>query len=343
MRTAPPTIVRLRTVCGPNLTTAPVRGLLALALAVAAVAAGCGDDDHGSQSVDRFDAERAFADLEAQVEIGPRPSGSPGSREEVRFIADRLRDAGVRDVRVQRPYANVVGRIPGTEDDAIVLGAHHDTKNGVSPDFVGANDGASGVAVVLEIARALPDRVEGPSIHLALFDAEEARGDRPFSEDGTRGSRQYVRYAREAERLGGPVDASPPLPTIGSMILVDMVGDCDLQVPREAGSDPELYRSISIAAERVDGDPAPFVGTADAVLDDHIPFIEAGIPAVDLIDFTYGPGGTPGAFWHTPEDTLERVCPESLDAVGEAVLEILPGGQGSTSSEAATATEPGTG
>jgi glutaminyl-peptide cyclotransferase len=302
---------------------------LPLALALV-VLGGCGDDSSDSPA-DRFDADRAFADLEAQVEIGPRPSGSQGSREEVRFIVARLRDAGVQDVRVQRPYANVVATIPGTESDAILIGAHHDTKTGVSPDFIGANDGASGVAVVLEVARALPERVEGPSIHLALFDAEEARGNRPFEEDGTRGSRQYVRYALEADSRGAPVEGSPPLGEIESMILVDMVGDCDLQIPHEANSDQKLYRYISIAAERVDGDPAPFVGATTPILDDHIPFLEAGIPAVDLIDFTYG--GPSNQYWHTPADTLDKVCPESLDQVGEAVLEVLPGGPGSTSSE----------
>jgi glutaminyl-peptide cyclotransferase len=312
-------------------TTPRVVALVSLALA--ALGGGCGGEED-SPAADRFDADRAFADLEAQVEIGPRPSGSQGSREEVRLITDRLRDAGVQDVRVQRPYANVVGTIPGAESDAIVLGAHHDTKTGVSSDFVGANDGASGVAVVLELARALPDRVEGPSIHLALFDAEEARGDRSFEEDGTRGSRQYVRYAGQADGGGGPVQGSPPLRTIESMILVDMVGDCDLQIPREANSDQQLYRYISVAGERVDGDPAPFVGSRSPILDDHIPFVEAGIPAVDLIDFTFG--GPSNQYWHTPEDTIDKVCPESLDAVGEALLEILPAGAGSVSSEAAS-------
>jgi len=282
--------------------------------------AACGDG--GGDSADRFDADRAFEDLRTQVEIGSRPSGSAGGREEVRFIVDRLREAGVRDVRVQRPYANVVGAIPGTEDDSIVLGAHHDTKTGISPEFVGANDGASGVAVVLELARALPDRVEGPSVHLALFDAEEARGDRPFEQDGTRGSRQYVRYAREANRRGDPVQGSPPVEEIDSMLLVDMVGDCDLQIPREANSDRKGYRYIAIGAEQVDGDPAPFVGTTTPILDDHIPFLEAGVPAVDLIDFTYG--GPSNPYWHTTDDTLDHVCPESLDAVGEALLQILP-------------------
>jgi glutaminyl-peptide cyclotransferase len=311
----------------------------ALVLAVAAVALSSCGGDSDDPGADAFDAERAFDDLRAQVEIGPRPSGSEGGREEVRFIVDRLREAGVKDVRAQRPYANVVGTIPGTENDAIVLGAHHDTKTGISPEFVGANDGASGVAVVLELARVLPDRVEGPSIHLALFDAEEARGDRPFEEDGTRGSRQYVRYAREADRRGGSVQGSPPLRSIGSMILVDMVGDCDLQIPREQGSDQRLYRYISIAAERADGDPAPFVGTTTPILDDHIPFLQAGVTAVDLIDFTYG--GSSNTFWHTPEDTLEHVCPESLDAVGEALLQILPAAPGSAASDEASTTLEG--
>jgi glutaminyl-peptide cyclotransferase len=295
--------------------------VLCPALAAAAVVlAACGDG--GDDSADRFDADRAFEDLRTQVEIGPRPSGSGGGREEVRFIVDRLREAGVKDLRVQRPYANVVATIPGTENDSIVLGAHHDTKTGISPEFVGANDGASGVAVVLELARALPDRVDGPSVRLALFDAEEARGVRPFEQDGTRGSRQYVRYAREADRRGESVQGSPPLRMIGSMILLDMVGDCDLQIPREAGSDRDLYRDIAISSERADGDTAPFTGTTAPILDDHIPFLEAGVPAVDLIDFTYG--GESNPYWHTTDDTLEHVCPESLDAVGEAVLGILP-------------------
>ena len=254
------------------------------------------------------------------MDFGPRPAGSSANRRQARFIARRLREAGVGRVRVQRPHRNVVGVIPGSERDAILLGAHHDTKNGI-PGFVGANDGASGVAVVLELARALPRRVDGPSILFALFDAEEARGNRPFELDGTRGSRQYVRYARAAARSGRWVQGSPPLRRIGSMILFDLVGDCDLEIPREANSDRELYEHIAMQA----GSDSPFGGTTGPILDDHIPFVEAGVTAVDLIDFEYGPGPSPGAYWHTPEDTLDKVCPESLAAVGEPVLEILPG------------------
>jgi glutaminyl-peptide cyclotransferase len=295
---------------------------VACILVLAAALAGCGSDDDGSgdgeTSGGAFDAERAFDDLEAQVAIGQRPAGSPESRETAELIADRLREAGVRDVRIQRPHLNVIGRIPGDEGDGIVLGAHHDTKDDVGPGFEGANDGASGVAVVLELARALAPRVDGPSIHLALFDAEEARGDRDFLSDGLRGSGQYVEYA------GSSAQGTPPLREIGAMVLFDLVGDCSLQIPYEANSDRDLYEQFAQAARADDGDAAPFQGETDPVLDDHIPFARAGIPAVDLIDFTFGPGPPPGAYWHTPEDTLDKVCPESLDAVGEAALGALP-------------------
>ncbi|MGH2963746.1 MAG: M28 family metallopeptidase, partial [Solirubrobacterales bacterium] len=249
----------------------------------------------------------------------PRPAGSAANRRLVRVIAARLREAGVRGVAVQRPYRNVVGVIPGSEPGAVVVGAHHDTKDAI-PGFVGANDGASGVAVVLELARALPDRVEGPSIHLALFDAEEARGDRPFTEDGARGSDQYVRYSSAGGRQG-----APPLAEIEAMVLFDLVADCDLAIPREASSDPALYERFRDAALELDpgGDGEPFAGETDPILDDHIPFAEAGVPAVDLIDFAYGPGSRPGEWWHTTEDDLDRVCPESLAAVGRPALVAL--------------------
>ena len=234
------------------------------------------------------------------MEIGPRPSGSEGSAQEVELIRRELEAAGVEDVEVQRPYANVVGTIPGTEAGAVVVGAHHDTKDGI-PGFVGANDGASGVAVVLELARSLEAPVEGPSLHLALFDAEEARGSRPFAQDGTRGSEQYVRYARTGGKQG-----SPPLEEIQAMVLFDLVGDCDLEIPLEPSSDPRLYARFAEAAEEVDGDAQPFAGTTSAIGDDHVPFLEAGIPAVDLIDLAYGTGPAPGPYWHTAEDTSTR-------------------------------------
>src|SRR5262245_54135304 len=149
----------------PNLPR--VRGLAILA-AVAVLVAGCGEDRSTSTATSEgsFDADRAFADLEAQVAIGPRPSGSPANERTAKMLAAELRDAGVEDVQIQHPWRNVVGTIPGGEPGAIVLGAHFDTKD--IPGFVGANDGASGVAVVLELARALAGHNDGPSVRIAL-------------------------------------------------------------------------------------------------------------------------------------------------------------------------------
>lgn len=278
---------------------------------------GCGSSDDVAQARSKpafikaagdFNAERAFADLRRQVKIGPRPAGSAGGRREVRLIKRRLKAAGVKDVRVQRPWRNVVARIPGRSPGTMLVGAHHDTKDGI-PGFVGANDGASGVAVLLEIARVMPKRLPGRSLTLVFFDAEETRGDIPFLADGIRGSRQFVRYASEGGRQG-----SPRLGAMRGLYLLDMVGDCGLRIPRESHSSPGLYNRLRGPA---------FGGDTEGLSDDHIPFREAGIPAVDVIDFDYGPGPRPGAWWHTPQDTIGKVCPRSLEQVGKAVVRAL--------------------
>jgi Zn-dependent M28 family amino/carboxypeptidase len=290
------------------------RWIAAPIAALTLLVAGCGGDDEvccAPPDQGAFDADRAFADVREQVEIGPRPAGSPASRRLTEDLATKLRDAGAEDVSVQAPLRNVVGVLPGTEPGYIVIGAHHDTKNQI-PGFVGANDGASGVAVVLELARSLPRPFPGPSIAIALFDGEEARGSRPFEFDGKRGSTQYVELAERG------AEGSPPLDEIEAMVLFDMVGDCDLDVPYEPNSDQSLYELFSEA------DPDTFAGRTTPIGDDHEPFLERGVPAVDLIDFDFGPGPTPGAWWHTREDTIDKVCPESLDAIGEAALEALP-------------------
>ena len=278
-------------------------GLLALALG----AAGCGPSAGGASeaTVDRFDERRAFAELARQVALGPRPAGSAASRR----LAARLRRAlpAGRLERVPGGLRNVVGRLPargrGARAKAIVVAAHYDTKD--IPGFVGANDGASGTATVVELARALaarPAPAHRPEIRFVLFDGEESpRGSRDFLRDGLRGSRAYLAAHRRE---------------IGRVVLLDFVGDRDLSLPREAGSDPALWSRLRAAARRV-GVGAVFPPLSrGVVLDDHTPFTRAGIPAIDLIDFDY-------PYFHTVDDTLDKVSADSLDAVGEAVLELL--------------------
>ncbi len=299
--------------------------LVVLALTVLLALTGCAAEDASepfAPKVDRFDAERAMRDVRAQAAIGPRHSGSTGGIEEVELITRRLRAiSGVEGIAVQAPWQNVVARIPGSGEGSIVVGAHHDTKDDIPSPFEGANDGASGVAVVLELARALAidAPIRGSSIEFAFFDGEEARGDRPFTLDGARGSRQYL-----AQAVAGGGDGTPPVGDLRAMVLFDLVGDCELQLPREENSDAALYDAFAEAAVEVGGSAGPFTGVAPGVQDDHIPFAQAAIPAVDVIDFAFGPGEPPGEYWHTEHDTFDKVCSESLDVVGETAVVALP-------------------
>jgi glutaminyl-peptide cyclotransferase len=249
--------------------------------------------------VDRFDGAAAWRELRYEVGLGPRPSGSPTLVRLAGHLTARLPHA-------RRPtpgLQTVEGRLPG-RGPGILLAAHIDTKD--IPGFVGANDGASGAAVVLEVARALsrgPRPKGAPEVRFVLFDGEESpRGapDSAFTREGLRGSKAYA--------------ASRPRPA--AMVLLDMVGDRDLSIPREANSDARLWGRLRASAQAV-GTAGIFPDeTRSGILDDHIPFVQRGVPAIDLIDFTYPP-------WHTTGDDLSQVSERSLDAVGETVVELL--------------------
>jgi Zn-dependent M28 family amino/carboxypeptidase len=174
------------------------------------------------------------------------------------------------------------------------------------------------VAVELELARELAHGWRGPELDFAFFDAEESpgprNGPRKFVRSGDRGSGQYVRYARTGDQ------GTPPLSSIRAMVLFDLVGDCDLRIPLEANSDPTLYGLFAAAP----GADSVFTGRSGGVLDDHTPFERAGVPSVDLIDFDYGPGPAPGAYFHTAKDNVRHVCPLSLGSVGQAALSAIP-------------------
>jgi Zn-dependent M28 family amino/carboxypeptidase len=201
---------------------------------------------------------------------------------------------------------NVVATIPGVRPARIALGSHYDTKLFRQFRFVGANDGASSTAVLLELGRVLQTRMNPFTIELLFFDGEEAVVEWTGT-DNTYGSRHYVDTAQ----------TSGTLRSLKAFILLDMVGDRNLNVRRETGSTRWLTDLIWAAAKRR-GHGGAFIDQSFAVGgDDHYPFLAAGIPAVDIIDFDYPP-------WHTAGDTLDAVGARSLQVTGEVVLEALP-------------------
>jgi hypothetical protein len=250
-------------------------------------------------AVDRFDGAAAFRLLRRQVELGPRPAGSPASRRLARLLR-RIVPRG-RYQEVPGGLRNVIGTVRGREPGYVVVGAHYDTKD--IPGFVGANDGASGTAVVAQLARSI--RRPRHTVHFVFFDGEESpRGtpDSDFEEEGLRGSRV----------------AAPEFARARAMVLLDFVGDRDLSIPREDNSNRRLWARLRAAARRAGTLGAFPDRSAGAVLDDHLPFIRRGVPSIDLIDFDFD-------CWHRRCDNLSAVSRRSVDRVGETVHELLRG------------------
>lgn len=271
-----------------------------------------GDDDSANASnaakVDRFDERRAWRLLVKQVEqYGPRPAGSPASRRLAGELRTLLPRGRFEPLGQQHPgLRNVVGVVPGRKP-AIVVGAHYDTE--VDPaGHVGANDGAAGTAALVEIARTLrkAKRPAGaPEIRFVAFDGEEEPAgcaDADFADCGLRGSKAYVRAHR---------DERPR-----AMILLDYIAEKGTRIPREANSDIALWSRLRRSARRVGASRTFPEGVGPSLIDDHIPFVEAGVPAIDLIDFDY-------RYRDTVQDTPDKLSARSLDAVGETVADLL--------------------
>ena len=266
--------------------------------------AGRPGDSVPTPAVDRFDSAYAFALLERQVRrYGWRPAGSRALRRLAVDLRGRLPGGRFEPLGARRPgLRNIVGSIPGRRP-AILVGAHYDVE--ARPrGFVGANDGAAGTAAVVALARAIAaDPVPGGrEVRFVLFDGEEEKAGAadPFA-SGLRGSRAYAR------RHAGEV---------GEMVLLDYVAARGLRLPREGTSDRALWARLRQAAARVGVAGAFPDETGRAVYDDHTPFLDAGVPAVDLIDFEYP--------WRdTLQDDLDKVSPRSLDVAGEAVFALV--------------------
>jgi glutaminyl-peptide cyclotransferase len=254
-----------------------------------------------------FDGQRAYADVETQVAFGPRIPGSEGHARIQEWMQNELESAGWT-VEIQtsealgHPIENLVAR-RNADPPRIILGAHYDSRMFADSDpdpaqhqnFVpGANDGASGVGVLLELARSLPD--ETVPVWLVFFDAED--NGRIQGWDWILGSREFVKN----------IPVQP-----WAVIVVDMIGDADLNIYKERNSNPELTDEIWAVAQSLGYESKFIPEYKHSMLDDHTPFLEAGIPAVDIIDFDY-------PYWHTIQDTPDKVSAESLKVVGETLL-----------------------
>lgn len=264
-----------------------------------------------------FESQRAWEHLRQLVAIGPRPAGSPAIEQSRHYITQQLAAAGIsvteqawedRTPIGPMRMVNLVATIPaagsGAHADRLVIGGHYDTKRFREFRFVGANDGGSSAAFLIELARVLKARRNTLTIELLFLDGEEAVVEWEGN-DHTYGSRHYV---AEARRTG-------TLAAIKAFILVDMIGDRDLEIKRDMNSTPWLTDIIWSAADRLRLDA--FSPARTQVEDDHLPFIAAGVPSVDIIDLEY-------PAWHTPDDTLDAVSARSLQTVGDALLEALP-------------------
>jgi glutaminyl-peptide cyclotransferase len=281
--------------------------------------AACGDGRLLGAAERQFEGERAFRDLRHQVELGPRPSGSRGAAATRDWLRKELGEAGwnVREQRFQGiapggipvvDMVNLIAERPGREDRAIVFGTHYDTKR-MERRFVGANDGASGTAVLVELARALGPAPSRYTIRLLFFDGEEAFGEYITPQDGLYGSKAL---ADEMLRSG-------ELQNTRALINIDMIGDKDLNIGVDMNSDPELRELlIREGAELVDLDQTL------RLVDDHMPFKDKGLESVlGIIDFAYGSRSTPGPIWHTPADDLPAVSADSLNSVGRLLIRML--------------------
>lgn len=258
-----------------------------------------------------FDGQRAWQDVAYQVNLGPRIPGSPAHQQSVDWMVQELKKAGwsaeiQTGTMMGHPVQNVVAK-RGTGKPWLIFGAHYDSRMLADQDpdpakrtqaVPAANDGASGIAVLLEMARVLPANLQ-PQVWLVFFDAEDQGSIAGW--DWILGSRMF------ANSLSSSPDA---------VVVIDMIGDADLNIYKEKNSTPAIVQSIWDTAAQA-GYAQAFIPQAKySMEDDHTPFLQRGFPAADLIDFDY-------PYWHTTADTADKVSPASLKAVGDTLIKWI--------------------
>jgi len=274
-----------------------------------------------------FDGDRAMQYVKDIVKFGPRPVGSANHKKVEEFIHSHLKGDQVEDDNFTAdtpegkfPVHNIIAKYPGTKDGIIVIASHYDTNYPLrNTSYIGANDGGSSSALLLEIANQLRGKPrDGYSVWLVWDDAEEA-----MKPDGSGGLPNEMPFADDSlygiTHLAEKWQADGTLKTIKAFLLADMIGDSDLNIDRDLNSTPWLENVVGEAAKRL-GYQSHFFARKNEVSDDHIPFMKRGLPSADLIDFTYGYNDV---FWHTTQDTVDKLSPQSLQIVGSVILETI--------------------
>jgi Zn-dependent M28 family amino/carboxypeptidase len=268
----------------------------------------------------RVDGARALRHVERLVAMGPRAAGSRQLEQTRQYIETQVAAVGLKAQRQPfraatpggpLPMANLLVKIPGSRGDTaplVLLSGHFDTKRFLDRNFVGANDGGSSTGLLLELTRVLAARRPQLNVWIVFFDGEEAIGSWSDS-DSLYGSRH----------LASTLQAQGELTRVRALINVDMVADRDLQLLDEDYSDRTLRRYAREAARAI-GKPSLVMAESLAIEDDHVPFVRRGVSALNLIDFDYGPDNR---YWHTADDSLDKLSADSLSTVGRLVLEIL--------------------
>jgi len=268
-----------------------------------------------------FDGDRTLQYVKDIVRFGPRPIGSASHKKVEDFITSHLKGDAVEDdvftadtPEGKFPVRNLIAKFPGTRDGIIVIASHYDTNYPLrNTAFVGANDGGSSSALLLEIANQLRGKPnDGYSVWLVWDDAEESI--RPDTEmDFMKDSLYGITHLAEKWQADGT------LKKIKAFLLADMVGDADLNIERDSASTPWLEDVVYEAATRM-GYQSHFFARMLSMEDDHLPFVKRGVPSADLIDFSYGYNNV---FWHTVQDTPDKLSAKSLGIVGGVVLETV--------------------
>jgi hypothetical protein len=271
------------------------------------------DEAPAPEKTGGFDGKRAFAHVAKQVGFGPHASGSPAIAQVQDYLLSELKSYGCvvetddfhADTPVGRlPMKNLLVKIPGEKPGVILLGTHYDTL--LKENFVGADDGGSSTALMVELARLLCPQHGKYAVWIAFFDGEEAM--KQWSDTDSRyGSRQM------AARLA----TSGDIKKIRAFLLADIVGGRKAEIPRETSSTPELVDLVWGTAAKL-GYSAIFQNDTASAEDDHDSFMKRGVPAVDVIaDFVNN------GYWHTPQDSLDKISPKTLAIVGHVFLESV--------------------